>query len=345
MSDSIFQEGGLHNFKRTGQDEFSVHISLPIDSDGMAGRECSSDTCEPGYFKVRLGTGLSNQEFSYCPYCCHKDDPQSFHTKEQCKYAENILNQEIHKGVDRMMADALDLDSSGKKTISTDLFSLSISLDTPIPPAVPRPLEQELRRNLTCPHCKLEHSVYGLASWCPDCGKDIFLTHVQGEFEIIRIMTNDIDSRRERLGPRVAAKDIENSLEDVVSTFEAVLRVITRKALLKLGKSQLDIDHIMKSKVANKYQNIHSGDITFYDLFGFHLFESLSSEHFDWLASTFGKRHPITHNLGIIDRKYLQKARSGELEGREIRIQVPEIIAAIDLCTKSITAIYLKLLA
>ena len=344
MSDSILQEGGPHNIKRTGKDGFSMSLSLPTDDYGMVGRDCPSDTCEPGYFKVKPGTGLSNQEFSYCPYCCHKSDPNSFLTKEQHEYAKEIVTREFIKGIDKMVSDTFDLDSSGKKTIDAGLFSLSISLETPIPPAVPRPLEQELRRNLTCPHCKLEHSVYGLATWCPDCGRDIFLKHVEGEFAIIRIMANDVDSRRERLGSRVAAKDIENSLEDIVSTFEAVLRVTTRKGLLKQGKNQIDIDNIMLSKVATKYQNIRSGDTIFYNIFGFHLFESLSPEHIDWLSTTFEKRHPITHNLGVVDRKYLQRARSGELEGREIRIQVPEIFAAIDLCLKSITTTYSRLL-
>ena len=35
--------------------------------------------------------------------------------------------------------------------------------------------------------------------------------------------------------------------------------------------------------------------------------------------------HPIAHNLGVIDRKYLERARENEQEGREIRITANEI--------------------
>jgi len=82
------------------------------------------------------------------------------------------------------------------------------------PPHVHRPFEEELRRDLICPPCTLVHAVFGLATWCPDCGQDIFMVHVGKEFEVIRAMLGDVDRRRRELGPRVAARDIENALEE-----------------------------------------------------------------------------------------------------------------------------------
>jgi hypothetical protein len=38
---------------------------------------------------------------------------------------------------------------------------------------------------------------------------------------------------QEKLGPRIAGRDIENALEDTVSVFEAVMKIITRKYLQK----------------------------------------------------------------------------------------------------------------
>lgn len=81
-------------------------------------------------------------------------------------------------------------------------------------PHVHRPFEEELRRDLICPPCALVHAVFGLATWCPDCGQDIFMVHVGKEFEVIRAMLGDVDRRRRELGPRVAARDIENALEE-----------------------------------------------------------------------------------------------------------------------------------
>jgi transcription elongation factor Elf1 len=343
MADSIFEEGGPHRIKHTGNDHFTMNISMPNDEDGMIGRECSSTDCQPAYFKVKPGTGLKDQKDAYCPYCSHKDDQQSFCTSEQKNYATNVVEREALKGIDKILRKGLGLDSTGERKVGGGLFSLTLSLKTPIPPAIPRPIEEELRRNLTCPYCNLEHAVFGLAIWCPDCGADIFLTHVNEEFNVIRKMMDDVDSRRQRLGPRIAAKDIENALEDIVSTFEATLRIITKLYLRKSGMDQLEIDEIIKTRVANKFQNIELGAVVFQDILGYQLLESLTPDECNWLKVTFEKRHPITHNLGIIDRKYLEKVRTGESQGREVRIQTPEILGAIELCLRCINSVYPKL--
>jgi len=92
MGDEIFREGGLHNIKRTGPDQYSMNVSLPTDSDGMLARECPSDTCSPAYFKVKLGTGITGgQTEAFCPYCAHKDEPGDFHTKAQSSMPSKLL--------------------------------------------------------------------------------------------------------------------------------------------------------------------------------------------------------------------------------------------------------------
>lgn len=52
------------------------------------------------------------------------------------------------------------------------------------------------------------------------------------------------------------------------------------------------------------------------------------------LSSAFNKRHPITHNLGVIDRKYLERARSAEDEGKEVLVSVEEVETAIAASVK-----------
>ena len=344
MSDSIFEEGGPHQVKRTGKDRFSMSITLPKDQDGMIGRECPSSTCEPAYFKIKPGTGVKGQDFAFCPYCSQKDDEQNFHTAEQKKYAEDIVMRQARLGINKVLRDNFELDSNDQRTIDGGIVSLKISLDAHTPPVVPRPIEEELRRNLTCSQCGLEHAVFGLAVWCPDCGVDIFLTHVDGEFEVIRRMIGDISSRRERLGARIAAKDTENALEDVVSTFEAVLRHITRMSLRKSGKAPQEVDELMTKQIGNKYQNIEMTSLVFKEQLGLSFFDSLTTNELDFLKLTFEKRHPITHNLGIVDRKYLLKVRGGELQGREIRVKPAEILESINLCTRCINSVYPKLI-
>jgi len=43
------------------------------------------------------------------------------------------------------------------------------------------------------------------------------------------------------------------------------------------------------------------------------------------LSHLSNARHPITHNLGVVDRKYIDKVRSGEL-GTEVRVDKAEIL-------------------
>ncbi len=44
-----------------------------------------------------------------------------------------------------------------------------------------------------------------------------------------------------------------------------------------------------------------------------------------WLNQALEKRHPITHNLGVVDRKYLERSRAAERHGREARIMATEV--------------------
>ena len=63
------------------------------------------------------------------------------------------------------------------------------------------------------------------------------------------------------------------------------------------------------------------------------------------LIWTFEKRHLITHNLGVVDRKYIEHLRSAEREGREIRIAPEEISAAIRTVLRILSSAHNRLFA
>ena len=341
MSD-IFNPGGPHDIKRIGQDRFSMCISIPNDPDGMFARECPSDACSPAYFKVKSGTGITKgQTEAFCPYCRYSDQPSNFATKGQIEYATQIATHEALDGVDGMIKDALGLDGSGERTLGGGFLSLKISYTPGSKIPIWRPFEEVLRRDLKCPKCTLEHAVFGIATWCPDCGSDIFLTNVLMEYNVIRLILSDVENRRERLGVRVAARDVENALEDAVSIFEAVLRAITRRHL----RNTLSVDQteeILKKRIGNKFQNITLASEIVQQHFSTSLLSILPCNEGEELKEIFEKRHPIAHNLGIVDRKYLEKIDSGELEGRDIRVSAEEVSRAIELCLKVFNDFYLK---
>tara|TARA_R110002072_G_scaffold295396_1_gene466336 strand:+ start:11722 stop:12768 length:1047 start_codon:yes stop_codon:yes gene_type:complete len=339
MSKELFRTGGPHNISKTGRDQYTLQIKLPTDSSGMYARECTSDECAPGSFKVKGGTGISGEQAqAYCPYCCTQASPEDFATREQIRYAKDVAMEEAQGGIESMIKDAFGMGRTGKRKIGGGMLSIDMSLKMKPRPPVRRPLEEQIRRDVCCPKCTLEHAVYGLAVWCPDCGEDIFVSHVESECQVLRTMLSDVDRRSEELGPRIAARDIENGLEDAVSIFEASLKAMAQRRLLNDGVSVAESNTIMTKKVRNRFQSYDGAVETLKQLFGFDLSAKLESQTVEQFKGTMEKRHPITHNLGIVDRKYLDKALSGEAEGRDVSLDEQEVLNALDTAFNLIKA-------
>jgi hypothetical protein len=110
MSFEMIQEGGPLKAKKTGQDQYSMSVSIPKDKDGRLARECPNQECSPGYFKVTPGTGITGgQTVAYCPYCQKSEKPSGFKTKEQIRYAKELVMRETKIGIERAMKETLGL--------------------------------------------------------------------------------------------------------------------------------------------------------------------------------------------------------------------------------------------
>lgn len=245
--------------------------------------------------------------------------------------------------VDRMFKQALNLGPTGRKSFGSGMVSMALAYKSGGRPEVPRPVEEELRRDVQCPHCTLEHAVFGLASWCPDCGRDVFEEHLDAELQVARRILAAVEERRLALGPRVAARDIENALEDTVSVFEAVLKSIARRHLVATGKPSDEVDKLLDKSVRSQFQNPDAASRLWHEHLGVSLFDGVSPDVVTTMTRAFAKRHPITHNLGVVDRKYLERVESGELHGREVRVSVAEVEAAIDATSTVLTNLYRRL--
>jgi hypothetical protein len=312
-----------------------MSITLPTDARGHVGRECPSESCAPGYFKVKNGTGITGgQTVAYCPYCRRAAEPSDFTSESQIQYAKDLVLREATAGISRAFEKALGLGPSRRKRFGGGFLSMELSYKPGTLPHVRPPLEDELRRDVVCPKCTLEHAVFGLAIWCPDCGNDIFMTHVAAERDSLTASLADVERRRELLGARVAARDIENGLEDVVSVFEATLASILRRALAARGTAPDEITTLLDKKVRNGLQNVDRARELYREHLAVDLARDLSGEDVQFLRATFEKRHPITHNLGLVDRKYLRRAESEELEGRDVRVTAADVGRAIVLTVK-----------
>lgn len=345
MKHSLFREGGPYSIRRTGPEEHSLSIPIPADECGRIARTCPSGTCSPGYFRVRPGTGLLERvETAYCPYCRHEANPEEFTTEEQIRYAKDIAMREAEKEVDQLVKDTFGLNSSGKKKHDAGFVSLEWSYKSGLRRAVRRPMEEELRRVVVCPYCGLDHAVFGMAIWCPDCGKDIFLAHVSAEFAVMLTILSDVERRHKELGPRVGAKDLENCLEDTVSIFEAAAKAIVMWSLRSSGKPEQDVQEFLRRTVKTSFQSIDRTTTLLLKHFQLDLSQHMGKEVVQRLRDAFEKRHPITHNLGVIDRKYVKRALTEDLEGREVRVTEEEVRHAIEDAGKILEVVHDQLI-
>ncbi len=341
MSENLFSEGGPHQIRSLGNDQYHMSFTIPTDEDGRIARQCPMESCSPGYFKVKSGTGITGGQVSaYCPYCKHSAEPSEFTTQEQIRYAKDLVIRETHKGINDMVRDALGIGTSGKRKIGGGFISMELSYTPGTLPHVRQPFEDEVRRDVICPHCTLDQTVFGLATWCADCGRDIFMVHVSAELKVARLMVEDVTRRNASLGKRVAAKDLENCLEDAVSIFEASIKAIVRRVFTERGETSEQIEGQFK-KIGNSFQSIERTKAQLIGLFGLDLG---TDARWEYLSSSFKKRHPVTHNLGVIDRKYLGKEQEAGREGREVRLTAPEIDDLLVQVQEAIAVIHAGLL-
>jgi hypothetical protein len=166
-----------------------------------------------------------------------------------------MVIREAKDGVQRALRDALGLGFGGKRRLVDGLIKVDMEVKSSPREHVRKPYEEILRRDLICPKCTLDHSVYGLAIWCADCGEDIFTTHVAGEIRVIEAILGDVERRRELLGTRVAARDLENALEDLVSVFEATLKIEIRRYRKTKGDTVDEVDEAMK-RIGSRLQSV-----------------------------------------------------------------------------------------
>jgi hypothetical protein len=110
--------------------EVTLGISVPLDSDGFLRRECP--TCE-GEFKW-LPSGEDDSQSTetpdggyFCPYCAIQAPPDSWLTQAQAELAQNLVSREV---VEPMLKDfTRDINRPGRR--SRGLLRMSGRYDVP----------------------------------------------------------------------------------------------------------------------------------------------------------------------------------------------------------------------
>ncbi len=73
------------------------------------------------------------------------------------------------------------------------------------------------------------------------------------------------------------------------------------------------------------------------------LFGPIGTKGQQAVGNTFQKRHAITHNLGVVDRKYLEHGGGAGGLGREVPLTAAEVGGTVDLVAQVLSKLYQSL--
>lgn len=322
----------------SGKDEFSV--PLKPDEDGMVGRECHNELCQPKYFKVGLNIPDDRpkdapaffQSDITCPYCGNVENMQQYNTKEQIAWITSMFMRDAMRAIQ----DQLGANFKTSHDSSKGMFNISLSYKPGSLPSVRQYSEQKLKQEVVCDKCTFKYAVYGISFQCPLCGEGNLVQHLTRSVAIIRVLVDESHGISQKAGEEVKQRLIDNALEDVVSLFEGFLKHVYRYSIKRL--LQRDKFDEKMSKVQNQFQRLAAAEKLFKDDLNFKLFDSCKDDERDLLKEQFLKRHVLTHNLGIIDDQYLSKAQEYHKVGSEIVVKAEDVLRSLELVEKIITS-------
>lgn len=308
-----------------------LSISLPTSPDGTAGRKCPS--CRR-FFKVDREV-FGHPEIT-CPYCGATNSSNQFLTLDQRRRLRAAASRFGLAEMHRLLSNAL---GSLPRSSSRGLIEISIRPGRLELPPLLTYLEQETIRTSVCTRCARNASVYGIAMFCPNCGKResiaVFEQAVRSAVAVLDA-TKSLPLEKRRVLEAEGGLDqlAENVLEDVVTAFEGCCRTRYEEVA---GPGALA--SIQSSHGRNVFQRFEEAVTIMEGALGRPLGAGLSPAESAELKVAFATRHVLTHNMGIADARY---AASGGVTPTGQRVQVTETMArrSMELVGRIIRAMY-----
>lgn len=320
-----------------GHDQFSV--PLTPDEDGLIGRECSNDNCETKYFKMSMSIPdeMENyiEDFSQyeltCPYCGTLDNMQHLHTTEQIEWIKSMMIRGVHKTFGNM----LERSFGSRPKSRGGMFSISIEVKKGSLPSVRYYAEEKLKQEVVCDKCTFKYAIYGVSFHCPLCGKGNILQHFERSVETIKILVTESERIGQEHGSHVAESILGNALEDVIGLFEGFLKYAYRYAVRKKHTKE-DAEKLIQ-KIRVNFQRLTGAEEFFRRDLSIEIFQNLTIPERESLETAFAKRHVLTHNLGLIDEKYRDKAQRWERVSSELVVESDDVLTALESVRKVVS--------
>ncbi len=341
----IFHEMKKYRTGKTPEGNNQFNVPLQPDEDGMIGRECPNDDCQPKYFKISMTVSDELVEkiddFSQtnvtCPYCGSVDNIQHYLTEAQLEWVKSMMFRDVAKTFQNMTRSIFKPSRSSPKS----MFSVSFSFKPGSLPSVRHYVEEKLKQIVECDSCKYKYAVYGISFHCPLCGEGNLAHHLKRSSELRSKLIEESERISNERGEEAGQHMLGNALEDTVSLFETFLKHIYQYEIKK-KLSKEDAESKIK-KIRNTFQRIEGAEQLFKGDLGIDLYSALKPQDKSFLEEQFLKRHVLTHNLGLVDKKYQEKAKTYERQGAELEISEGDVKKTLSLVTEIVEKIFVKL--
>jgi hypothetical protein len=257
---------------------------------------------------------------------------QRYHTQSQIEWIESMISRDIAIAFHNIVK------SSFKTTPPTPkgMFSISITCKPGHLPSVRHYVEEKLKRSVVCDDCGYNYAVYGISFHCPLCGKGNLLQHLNRSANTIKVLLEEHERISQERGPEVGRHMVGNALEDVVGLFEGFLKHIYQYEIKRRLPTEEAASKI--AKIRADFQRLEGAEALFSQDLGFALFAECPQKDRTFLQEQFLKRHVLTHNLGLIDAKYIQKAEVYEKQGAELDIKPIDVLGALEIVVRIVTS-------
>ncbi|MCL4272256.1 MAG: hypothetical protein KJZ77_00165 [Anaerolineales bacterium] len=299
----------MRNLRNIGN---RMRISIPTDDNGLTSRECPNPECR-GVFKLKFGTGLKGENLPcHCPYCGFTEDPSNFNTSEQIEYAKSVAMRQITQALEK------DLKKWGNQLErSTRNSFIKMKVDFK---GSPHPIryyqEKQIETQVTCEICTLEYAIFGVFSFCPDCGTHNSIQILKKNLELVE---KEVAFAGTSEDAELSKRLIEDALENAVSSFDGFGRATTGAYSSKAA----DVEQAKEIS----FQNLEGARKKVQSLFGFDIADTVETDDLQFVVRCFQKRHLLAHTMGVIDKDYVKKAHDPRaIVGRKITIVPDEVI-------------------
>lgn len=298
---------GVH-MQRRDKDSFVLGVALPSGEDGLWLMRCPQHPTDH-VFKIVVTQNEGDNEASdlYCPYCGHHEDEVWTFASDQRARLQAAAEAAAEQYVSATIGDMFGKAFRGRSRSSSRRSALSIDLTyKPRRPPPRRTLPtfqvEETRRTMQCAVCDERFAVYGLALYCPNCGR---MAPVQQFAELIRVQQDRLaaldalpaDHKRALADSGVLTTTYESTLKDGFSALEAYL-----KARFTTDAPTVSLDG--KGAV---FQRLDDAADLYRDHLGVDLPALVGPDGWAHLARVAAIRHVLVHSAGIVDSKFLDR--------------------------------------